>query len=178
MSLRARKQIFRPSITLTMKKIFVLVALILPVLLKAQDSTKTILPEGTIVSVQLMQDINSGTANVGEVLTFETSEPITVGDKMLVDKGLKVTGKVIEAAPRKGLGKAGKLNFSIDYLYLPNGKVVKLTTELKANGKDKVGTAVAEAVLLTPLFLLKKGKDIKFEKGQIFKAFVEENTLL
>ena len=139
-----------------MKKIILLIILGLPIFLKAQDSTKTTLPEGTIVTVQLMQDINSGTSNVGDVLLFETSEPITVGDKVLLPTAAKVTGKVTEAAPRKGLGKAGKLNFSIDYLYLSNGKVVKLTTELKANGKDKVGAAVAEAVFIDAAISLKK----------------------
>lgn len=153
-------------------------AMCLPTLLKAQDTTKTTLSEGTIVTIQLLQDISSGTANVGDILLFETSEPVIIGDKVVVQKGAKVTGKVTEAAPRKGLGKAGKLNFSIDYLNLPNGKVIKLTSELKATGKNKTGAAVAEAVLLTPLFLLKKGKNIKFEKGKIFKAFVEADTVL
>ena len=161
-----------------MKNAILFVALCLPVFSKAQDSTKTLLSEGTVISVQLLQDISSGSANTGDVLMFETLEPVIVADKIVVPKGAKVAGKVTEAVEKKGLGKAGKLNFSIDYLNLPNGKTVKLTSELKAAGKNKTGTAVAEAVLLTPLFLLKKGKDVKFSKGQVFKAFVEKDTVI
>ncbi len=161
-----------------MKKAILILAFFLPVLSKAQDSTKATLSGGTVVTVQLLQDVSSSSANTGDVLMFETAEPVMVADKTTVPKGTKVTGRVIEAAKRKGMGKPGKLNFSIDYLNLPNGKTVKLTSELKADGQDKTGTAVAEAVLLTPLFLLKKGKDVKFAKGQIFKAFVEKDTVL
>jgi hypothetical protein len=127
------------------------------------------------MTIQLLQEISSKTANVGDVLEFETIEPVIVGDRVLVQKGAKVTGKITEAERRKGMGKAGVLNFTIDYLNLPSGKIIKLTGEQKGQGKNKTGAAVAEAVLLTPLFLLKKGKNITFEKGQIFKAFVEKD---
>lgn len=162
-----------------MKQIFFSLVAMLPVALLAQsDSTKLMLPQGTIITVAILQDISSGDAKTGDILEFETTEPVIINDRVLVKKGSKVSGKVTEAAGRKGMGKAGKLNFSIDYLTMPNGKNVKLTTELKADGKNKTGTAVAEAVLLTPLFLLKKGKNIKYEKGHIFKAFVDEDFSL
>lgn len=96
----------------------------------------------------------------------------------MVAKGTKVTGQITLADRRKGMGKAGKLEFTIDYLNLPSGKNIKLTSEVKTSGKNKAGAAVAQAVLLTPLFLLKKGKNIKFDKGQIFKAFVEDDAQL
>jgi ribosomal protein L21 len=159
-----------------MKKILLILSICLPSLLMAQDSARNRLYEGTIVTIQLMQDLSSKNANEGDILEFETTEPIIVGDKVLVHKGAKVTGKVTESARRKGMGKAGKLNFTIDYLTLPGGKIIKLTSEQKVDGKNTTGAAVAQAVLLTPLFLLKKGKDVKFEKGHIFKAFIEKDV--
>jgi hypothetical protein len=143
-----------------------------------KDSTKKTISEGTIVTMKLMQDISSKTANEGDIIEFQLTEPIIVGDRVLVKAGAKITGKVTDSDRAKGLGKAGKLNFTIDYLYADNGKVIKLTTEQKTEGKAKVGGAVAEAVLLTPLFLLKKGKNVKFETGHIFKAFVDKDTEL
>lgn len=144
-------------------------------LMAQNDSGKVYLSQGTVLTVQLMQDISSATNNEGDIIEFETTEPIIVGDKVLVFKGAKVHGKITESEKRKAMGKAGKLNFTIDYLTMPNGKNVKLSSEMKASGKNKAGAAVAEAVLLTPLFLLKKGKTIKFEKGHIFKAFIGED---
>ncbi len=141
------------------------------------DSTK-ILYEGTVVTVQLMQDISSGTNNEGDIIAFEITEPVINGDKIIIPKGTKVTGTITESTKRKGMGKGGKLNFTIDYINMPSGKNIKLTSEIKQSGKNKAGAAVAQAVLLTPLFLLKKGKNIKFDKGNIFKAFIEKDTQL
>lgn len=166
-----------------MKQITALLAtLLISQLINAQvDSTKPaaskkILYEGTIVTVKLLNEISSKTANEGDIIEFETTEPIIEGDRVLVQKGAKVSGQVTESAKAKGLGKAGKLNFTIDYLTVGSGKKVKLTSELKAEGKSKTGASVAQAVLLTPLFLLKKGKNIKFEAGHVFKVFVESDT--
>lgn len=161
-----------------MKKLLLLLTLSVPFFVNAQDAEKKILTEGTVISVELLQDLSSGTNNVGDIIEFQTNEPVIVGDRVLVPKGTKVTGKVTEAEGRKAMGKGGKLNFTIDWLNMPNGKNVKLTGEQKASGKQKTGAAVAQAVVLTPLFLLKKGKNVKFEKGQIFKVFVDHDTEL
>lgn len=160
-----------------MKSLFFLLVIILPAMAIAQDSTKkNLLSEGTLVSLQLLKEINSSSANIGDILEFETTEPIIVGDRVIVPKGTKASGRVTEVEPRKIGGRAGKLNFTINYVNLLSGKVIKLNSEQKGVGKNKTGTAIAEAVLLSPLFLLKKGKTIKFEKGQLFKAFVEKDS--
>lgn len=142
------------------------------------DSGKVYLSKGTVVNVELQQVLSSGENNTGDVIQFTVTEPVIIGNTVLVQRGAKVTGKVTQAEKRKGMGKAGRLDFTIDYLAMPNGKNVKLTTELKTVGKNKTGAAVAQAVLLTPFFLLKKGKNVKFEKGHKFAAFVDEDVAL
>lgn len=142
------------------------------------SASKKILYEGTIVTIKLLEKISSEDSKKGEMVQFEVSEPVIVGDRVYVATGAKVFGQITEAEKRKGLGKAGKLSFSVQYLQLPSGKNVSLTSEVGGKGDTKVGTAVAEAVLLTPLFLLKKGKKIEFDKGHIFKVFVEKDTEL
>jgi hypothetical protein len=161
-----------------MKTFILLFVNILPISLFAQVDATKILSEGTVITVQLLQDISSKTANTGDVLDFETSEQIIVNNNILVPKGEKVTGKVTDSERAKGLGKSGTLKFSIDFLSLADGKIIKLTSDQSAKGQNKLGASVAEAVLLTPLFLLKKGKNIKFEKGHIFKVFVSKDYQL
>lgn len=162
-----------------MKHLLTMALITIAGLANAQTATDSAnakkLPEGTIVTVSLLQELSSKTNMAGEIIEFETSEPVIVGDRVLVPKGAHVTGKITESEKAKGMGKAGVLNFTIDYLTLPSGKIVKLTSEIKTKGDNKTGTAVAEAVLLTPLFLLKKGKNKKFEKGQQFKVFVAQD---
>lgn len=140
--------------------------------------TSITLNEGTIVKVALNDDISGKEVTVGQKINFSLSEDIIQGNFIVLRKGLKVVGTVTEAAKSKGLGKKGKLSFSIDYLYLENGKVVKLRSDItkKLNGS---GALVATtAVLLTPLALFVKGKNAKYEKGEVFEAYIDENTTI
>lgn len=160
-----------------MKSLIIGLFMLSPFLSKAY-SDSTLLSEGTVVSVKLMQNISSKTANAGDVIEFVTDAPIIVKDIVVVPVGTRVTGVVTDCDRAKGLGKKGKLDFEINYLHLASGKNVKLSSTQSGQGKQKTGTAVAEAVLLTPLFLLKKGKNVKFETGHQFKVFVEVDTVI
>lgn len=140
--------------------------------------TSVTLSEGTILKVALNDDISGKEVTVGQKINFSLSEDIIQGNLIVLRKGLKVVGTVTEAAKSKGLGKKGKLSFSIDYLYLENSKVVKLRSDItkKLNGS---GALVATtAVLLTPLALFVKGKNAKYEKGEVFEAYIDENTTI
>jgi hypothetical protein len=139
------------------------------------DSTKKHLNEGTIVSVQLDQDLNSKTANVGDIVALELSEPLMAGTREVLSKGLKVSGVVTQAGKARGMGKAGNLTFTINYITLPDGRSIKLTSEQSVAGKTTTAAMVTETVLLTPFFLFKKGKNITYEKGKIFKVFIAQD---
>lgn len=142
------------------------------------SSSAVTLNEGSILKVALNDDISGKEVSVGQKINFSLAEDIIQGNTIVLRKGLKVVGTVTEAAKSKGLGKKGKLSFSIDYLYLENGKVVKLRSDVtkKLNGS---GALVATtAILLTPLALFVKGKNAKYEKGEVFEAYVDENTTI
>jgi hypothetical protein len=141
----------------------------------AADTAKRHLNEGTLISVQLDQELNSKTANVGDVVALELSEPIIINSREILSKGIKVSGVVTQAGKARGLGKAGTLSFTINYIILPDGRNIKLTSEQSVAGKTTTAAMAAEAVLLTPFFLFKKGKNITYEKGKIFKVFVAQD---
>lgn len=141
-------------------------------------ATAVMLNEGTVIKVALNDDISGKEVTVGQKINFSLSEDIIQGNYIVLKRGLKVLGTVTDAAKSKGLGKKGKLAFSIDYLYLENGKVVKLRSDItkKLNGS---GALVATtAILLSPLALFVHGKNAKYEKGEVFEAYVDENTTL
>jgi hypothetical protein len=161
-----------------MKKIF-LVAVILLSGLGANAQTKAVtLQEGTVVKVAINEDISGKEVQVGQKINFTTTEDIIQGNTIVVQKGLKVVGTVSEAAKSKGLGKKGKLSFNIDYLYLSNGKVVKLRSEITKNLNGSGAVVVATAILLSPLALFVKGKNAKYEKGDVFDAYIDETVTI
>lgn len=134
------------------------------------------LSQGTIVKCKLLNDLNGKNLDEGQKINFVTSGDVIVGNTIVIKEGMKVVGTVTEAAKSGMLAKRGKLAFSIDYLYLDNGKVIKLTSDVTKKVKSSTGVVVATAVLLSPLALFIGGKNAKYEKGEVFEAYIEENV--
>ncbi len=158
-----------------MKK-FILLAVILLAGLGA--NAQVTLQEGTIVKVAINDDISGKEVQVGTKVNFTTTEDIIQGNTVVVGAGLKVVGTVTEASKSKGLGKKGKLSFNIEYLYLPNGKVVKLRSEVKKNLNGSGAVVAATAIFLSPLALFVKGKNAKYKEGDVFEAYVDETVVI
>ena len=162
-----------------MKKLFITFLLFIPVILMAQkDSTNLTIQEGTIIKAVLTKDISGKEVSVGQIIDFELSENVIMNGNVVIPKGAKITGSVTEAQRSKALGKKGKLAFSIDYLYLTNGKVVKLRSQVEKNLKGSGAAVAAGAILLSPLALIFNGKNAKYEKGEVFNAYVDKDTKL
>jgi hypothetical protein len=132
--------------------------------------------EGTIIKFAIDYDVSGKTLNPGDKINFTTTEDLIQGNYVVFHKGLKVVGTVTEAEKSKALGKKGKLSFSIDYLYLNNGKVIKLRNDVSKNLKGSGGAVAAGAIVLAPFVLLFNGKNAKFKKGDLFEAYVDEKT--
>lgn len=163
-----------------MKILLMALLLNIPAFLLAQsDSTTTpVLQEGTIVKAALLNDLNGKDVSVGQTIDFALNEDIVISGKVAIPKGLKITGSVTEAERSKALGKKGKLAFSIDYLYLANGSIIKLRNQIEKNLKGSGTAVVAGAVLLLPVALLFKGKNAKYQKGEVFDAYVDKEVKL
>ncbi|MBM3432440.1 MAG: hypothetical protein FJX92_05505 [Bacteroidetes bacterium] len=134
---------------------------------------KITIPSGTTVKVEIQTEVTSKSAKEGDVLSFSTTEALFAEGKLVAPVGSPVSGRITDAEKRKALGKPGTLSISIDYLTLPNGSKVKLNADPTVKGKNKLGASIAASVVLSPLFLLKKGKDAKIEKGTVYTVYVE-----
>lgn len=162
-----------------MKKLFIATVLLMPVILFAQtDSTSVTLQEGTIIKAALTKDISGKEVNVGQTIDFELVDNVILNDKIVIPKGAKITGSVTDAQRSKALGKKGKLAFSIDYLYLTNGKVIKLRSQVEKNLKGSGAAVAAGAILLSPVALLFNGKNAKYVKGEVFTAYIDKEVKL
>lgn len=136
-----------------------------PVMIKIQDATT--------VHLSLSQTLSSATNKVDDPIVFEVTEDVKVGEVVAIPKGSAAVGHVVEAEPRKRLGRAGKLNFAIDNVKAPDGSNVRLRASSERKGQDKTGTVVVGTVLLSPLFLLMRGKDVTIEKGTALTVYVD-----
>ena len=140
-------------------------------------------PDGTKIRVRLDQTISSSTAEQGQTVELSVTEAVKVGDQVAISEGARVTGTVTEAQERRHMGRAGKLDFSIERVRAADGEWIPLryTINKKSGGSHAVSTGVltASAAILfwpaAPAFLLIKGKDVTLNKGMIFDTFTDQN---
>jgi ribosomal protein L14 len=171
-----------------MKKILIAIILSIPVMLNAQTTAATTIaidtaisttvPEGTIIKAALLKDISGKEVSVGQNVDFELIEDLILNNKVAIPKGAKIVGAITEAQRSKAMGKKGKLAFSIDYMYLENGKVVKLRSQVEKNLKGSGAAVAAGAIFLSPVALLFNGKNATYQKGDIFTAYIDKETKL
>lgn len=84
----------------------------------AASATDTLAPvavdgSGERMVVQLVTPISSEVSQVGDSIQFLVVEPLTVGDRVLVEAGSTVEGVVTIAQPTGRLGRAGRLGIEI-----------------------------------------------------------------
>lgn len=144
------------------------------------------IPDGTKLRVRLEQTISSGTADQGQAVDLSVTEAVKVGDEVVIAEGARVTGAIIKAQEKRRMGRAGKLDFSIDRVRAADGEWVPLRYTVNKNngGSHAVATGVltaGAAVLFwpaAPAFLLIKGKDVNVNKGVIFETFTDRDHVM
>jgi hypothetical protein len=164
-----------------MKKIL-LILCILPMFAFSQNQTSTqtkvTLYEGTEVSAKCLTELKGSQLKNGDNINFELAKPIIINDKEVVRAGLHIIGTVINSSASGAFGKKGKLEFSIDYMYLPDGRPVKLRNTVAAQTKGRGVETALISVVISPLGLFIHGQQAKFEAGTTFKAFIDHDVEL
>jgi hypothetical protein len=156
---------------------FVSVMISLPFLvgcvLLAQMPRTLKVPDGTSMRLSLAETLSSATNEVDNPVHFEVLEDVKVAGVVAIPKGSTAVGHVVEAEPRKRMGRAGKLNFTVDHVKAPDDSNLRLRASSTRKGEDKTGTVIVGTVLLSPLFLIMRGKDITIPKGTEIPAYID-----
>jgi hypothetical protein len=137
-------------------------------------------PEQTPVQVRLLQELKSGRERKGESVRMETASPVKGPDgTILIAQGTPVVGTITRSGGRGMFGKPGKLEFSIDYIKVDEKTRVPLrSTPQSASGRNNKGAAIATAVLLAPVAIFVKGREVTVKQGREFPVYVDATTEL
>ena len=152
--------------------------MLIAISIQAQNNTTVELREGNIVRLRLLEELSSKSAQVGDLVTLEVSETVESKGKVVLERGTRATGVVVESSGAKMAGKKGKLNFSIDYAKAVDGTNVRLrsVTGGSGEGKSRTGGLIVAAYLVSPAALLFKGKDVVIQKGHAVTCYVDEDV--
>ena len=146
-------------------------------------SAQGVLPEGTRLRVRLDQNISSATAEEGQTVELSVTDAIKVGDTIVIPEAARATGTITQAQEKRRLGRAGKLDFSIDRVKSADNQWIPLRyTVTKKSGQShamSTGILTAGAAIVfwpaAPVFLLRKGNDITINRGTAFDVFTDAN---
>jgi hypothetical protein len=141
--------------------------------LSAQAPPVFSVPDGTALRLFLTQELSSATNAVDDPVHLEVAEDVKVAGVVAFPMGSTAVGHVVEAEPRRRMGRAGKLNFTVDHVKAPDGSNLRLRASSTRKGEDKTGTVIIGSVVLSPLFLIMRGKDITIPKGTEITAYID-----
>ena len=145
-----------------------------------------VVSEGTKVRVRLEQQISSATAEEGQTVEFSVTDSVRVGDTVVISEGARVTGVITEAHEKRRLGRAGKLDFSIDRVRTVDNQWVPLryTVTKKSGQSHAIRTGILTAGVAAvfwpaaPVMLLWKGQDVNINRGVAFDVYTDANHTL
>ena len=143
------------------------------------------LEDGTPVPLKLARELSSAKETTGNRVDFEVAEDIKVSGVVVIPKGEMAWGTIVDAKPKRRLGRAGKLNVRIDEVRLADGERASLRASQESKGKGRSGAMtagiIASGVLFfpaAPLFLFIHGKDVVIAKGAPVTAYIDQNIAL
>lgn len=160
--------------------------IIFAAMLSTLCAAQVTIPEGIKLRVRLDQTISSATADEGQSVELSVTEAVKVGDVVAIAEGARVMGTITEAIAKRRMGRAGKLDFSIDKVRAVDGEWVPLryTLNKKLGGSHAVRTGIITAGVAVafwpaaPFMLLMKGKDVTINKGMAFDVFTDGDRTL
>lgn len=136
--------------------------------------------EGEKVSLETLDKLKAKNLNEGDVISFRVTDDVFApdGKTVLIKAGTTAEGDVADIDKAGMLGQKGEMTIRVNSTKSINGDRVPLRANLNREGNSKVGTVIALTLLLTPLFLLMKGKEAEIPAGTKFKAYVDRETLV
>ena len=94
-------------------------------------------PVGTIVIVALDETLSSKTAKKGQTLNARVADDVLVDDAVVIAKGAKVDGQVLDAASAGIGGSGGKVKFELTATTTVDGQRVALDYQADRKGRSE-----------------------------------------
>src|SRR5436305_878891 len=141
---------------------------------KNSQGEELVLTEGAPLNLVTAQEVSSKTAKPGDSVSFKVDEDVVVNGHVVISKGTLAKGSVINAEKSGRMGKSGKLGIQVESTTTVDGQPLRLRAAKGKEGADKTNSVTALSILVSPLFLLKKGEDATIKEGTKVIVFVDE----
>ena len=144
-----------------------------------------VLQDGTAVTLRLGRSLSSADAHAGDRVDFEVAEEVSVNRIVVIPKDSPASGTVVTAHKKRRMGRAGKLDVSIESVQLADGEKATLRAVKESQGGSHTGIMAGGMVATSlvvwpaaPVFLLMHGKDVTIAKGTDVTAYISGDVKL
>ncbi len=166
-----------------MKRISVVLVGVLMVLFgaatRAEAPKGSLLRAGTLVVLETTNALSSNDAQMGQNVSLRVKYDVMVNGRAVIKAGAPGSAQVVTAEKRKGMGKEGSLSIKPSVVQAVDGQMIPLTgSSTSSAGADSKGAAIGLAVVVSPLFLLKKGKDATIPAGYELQGSVATESTI
>lgn len=146
----------------------------------ARDASGTIvtvpviLPEGTEFTAQTLDFLTSETATVGDQVKLEVDNNVVVDGAIAIAAGTAVRGVVASVAKAGRMGKSGNISLRVESTEATDGQRVRLRATKTQTEGDHTGSMIALTLIVSPLFLLRRGNDVAYQPGTKVTVYTDE----
>lgn len=133
-------------------------------------------PKGTILQIELTKELSSKKAKVGDAVPLRLVQNLIINDVVVIPAGSEVKGVVTKARKAGGLGRGGKLEFTIVSVKTINGVEIPLQYTKGEHGADDGGAVAVVAFVSIVGGIFMKGKNVVYNEGLRFDATVTADT--
>ncbi len=144
-------------------------------LLAQQSEAQTItIPDGTLITLYLMDDLSSKTNRPNDPVHFKVREDVRISGKVVIAWNAPGVGKVAIVGGRGLAGKAGSVNFTVDYVQAVDGSKIRVRGAPTVRGGSNTAVAAAAAVAYGPAALLvMRGAHAEIRKGTMLSVYAD-----
>lgn len=130
------------------------------------------IPKGTKLQIELTKELSSKKAKVGDSVPLKLVQNLIINDVVVIPAGSEVRGVVTKARKAGGLGRGGKLEFTIVSVNTINGVEVPLQYTKGEHGAGDGGAVAVVAFVSIVGGIFMKGKNVVYNEGLRFDAAV------
>lgn len=153
----------------------ILLSTALPAPMAALGVNEVLVPEATAVELRLEQALSSASATTNLPILFRVQDDVVIDGRTVIEEGALARGTVTRAQHRKGFGRRGKLEFTIDVVEAIDGQNLRLRASQSLKGKDLYGTAGVVTILTGPFGVFVKGKDVEVPAGTEYTIYTDSD---
>jgi hypothetical protein len=137
------------------------------------------LEDGAVVKLKLMRDLLSSEVKDEDAIEFEVIEDVKVDGVVVIPRGAKAEGTVIDAQTARRLGRTGRIGVRLDWVFPATGKRLPLRAVSARSDGSRAGQVASNTTIAAtfffpaaPFFLLMKGKEVTIPKGTLVTSFI------